>query len=210
MKTLGMIGVGLVMSSLAAAGTARAGIIDHQSFKGKAADVEFLVSTPETCADGSDGSSDVLTVVDGEQDFTTSKVAGKTFVNTVSVFVALTDSCTGATTIVSGQVEGGFNAMSARKATLTANVPLTDESTGAPAGSINVALTLQGGSITGMTNEHDKTVFPDGSFRTDQINSDMRPATVTGSITLNGVELISHLSLANLFDNRNSVTDIGR
>jgi hypothetical protein len=209
MKTLAMIGVGLVMS-LAAGGTVRAGIIDHQTLKGKATDVEFLQSTPETCADGSDGSADVFAVVNGEQDFETSKASGKTFVNTVSAFVVVSDSCTGATTIVSGQVEGGFNAISARKATLTASVPLADETTGAPAGTLNVALTLQGGSITAMTNEHDKQVFPDGSFRTDHTNSDARPATVSGSVSFNGLELIGHLSFAMMFDNRDSVTDIGR
>jgi hypothetical protein len=209
MRGLETMGAGLVIS-LAVVGTAVAGVVDHQTLKGKALDAEFLISTPETCADGSDGRTDTLVVVDGEQDFETSKQAGKTMVNTVSAFVAVSDSCTGATSIVSGQVEGGFNAISARKATVNATVPLTDEFTGAPAGNLVVALTVQGGSITGMTNEHDKTVFADGSFRTDHINSDMRPATVSGGVNFNGVEFINHVSLANLFDNRNSVTDIGR
>src|SRR5262249_7868209 len=100
---------------------------------------------------------------------------------------------------------------SARKATLNATVPLTDEFTGAPAGTLVAALTVQGGGITSMSTVHDKTVFPDNSFfRTDHTNSVMRPATVSGSVTVNGVEFINHVSLANLFDNRNSVTDIGR
>ena len=89
-------------------------------------------------------------------------------------------------------------------------MPLTDISTGAPAGTLSAALTLQGGSIVGFTNEHDKIVFPDGTFRTDQIKSTTRPAAVTGSLTVNGVQLIGNVTLSLMFDNRDSVTDIAR
>jgi hypothetical protein len=209
MRKLGTIGAGLIMS-LAAVGTARAGVIEHQTFKGKALDAEFMTSTPETCADGSAGSVDVLVVVDGEEDFTTSNVSGKTFVNAVSAFVVVSDSCTSAVSIATGEVNGGFNAISARKATVNATIPLSDSATGAPAGTLVVALSLQGGSITGISNGHDKTVFPDNSFMTDQTNSKTRPATATGSVTVNGVEFINNATLATLFDNRNSITDISR
>jgi hypothetical protein len=197
--------------SLLAAGAARAGVLEHQTLKGKAASLEFLISTPETCADGSAGSSDQFLSVFGEESLVTSRVSGKTLINALSVTYVLADSCTGAVSIASGQVSGGFNSLNPRKALLNATVPLTDLSTGAPAGSASVALTLQGGSVIGFTNEHDKTVFPDGSFfRTDQVKSTTRPATVTGSITVNGVQFIGHVSQALMFDNRDSVTDIGR
>ena len=52
--------------------------------------------------------------------------------------------------------------------------------------------------------------LPDGTFRTDQINSTTRPATVTGSLTVNGVQFIGHVTSSQMFDNRNSVTDIAR
>src|SRR5262249_12796089 len=48
MRTVGMIGAAVVMS-LAANANAKGGILEHQTLKGKAADVEFLISTPETC-----------------------------------------------------------------------------------------------------------------------------------------------------------------
>jgi len=196
--------------SLAAIGVARAGVLEHQTLKGKAADAELLISTPETCADGSDGSSDVSVSVFGEESFVTSRVSGKTLINAVNVSVVVADSCTGAVSIATGQVEGGFDALTPRKATLIATVPLTDISTGAPAGTLTAALTLQGGSIVGFTNEHDKTVFPDNSFRTDQVKATTRPATLTGSLTVGGVEFIGHLTQALMFDNKDSVTDIGR
>ena len=62
---LGTMAAGLVMS-VAAFGTAKAGVIEHQTLKGKAASVEFLKSTPETCADGSEGSADLFVSVFGE------------------------------------------------------------------------------------------------------------------------------------------------
>jgi hypothetical protein len=209
MRTMGTIGVGLVIAMTASA-TAHAGVLEHQTLKGKAAVVEFLTSTPETCADGSAGSSDLFVSANGEESFLTSRAAGKTLINALSVIVVVSDSCTGATSLATGQVSGGFNGITPRRATLNATVPLTDVSTGAPAGTLSAALTLQGGSIVAFTNEHDKTVFPDNSFRTDQVKSTTRPATVTGSLTVNGVQLIGHVTLSLLFDNRDSVTDIAR
>ena len=209
MRTLRMIGVGLAIS-LAAVGTARAGVIDHQTLKGKAADVEFLISTPETCADGSDGSSDLSVSLFGEESFLSSRTNGRTLINAVSAIVVASDSCTGAVSISTGQIEGGFDSLTPRKAVLNATIPLTDISTGAPAGTLVAALTLQGGNITSMTNEHDKIVFPDNTFRTDQVKATTRPATVTGSLTVNGVQFIGHVSQALMFDNRDSVTDLGR
>jgi hypothetical protein len=205
-----MIGIGLVML-VAAIGTAQAGVLEHQTLKGKAASLEFLISTPETCADGSAGSADVFVSVFGEESLVTSHVSGRTLINALSIIYVVSDSCTGAVSIATGQVDGGFNSLNPRKAVLNATVPLTDISTGAPAGTAVVALTLQGGSVVAFTNEHDKIVFPDQSFfRTDQIKSTTRPASATGSLRVNGVEFVGHLSQALLFDNRNSVTDIGR
>jgi hypothetical protein len=209
MRALGTIAAGLTMS-LAVGGTASAGVLEHQTLKGKATSAEFLISTPETCADGSAGSADQFVAVNGEESFLTSRVSGKTLINAVSVIVVVSDSCTGAATISTGQVSGGFTAVNARRATINATIPLTDIDTGAPAGTLVAMLTLQGGSITGFTNEHDKTVFPDGSFRTDQVKATTRPATVTGSLTVNGVQFVGHVSQALLFDNRDSVTDIAR
>ena len=209
MRTLRMIGAGFIIS-LAAFGTALAGVLEHQTLKGKAADVEFLISTPETCSDGSEGSADFFVSVFGEESFLTSRASGKTLINAVSVIVVMDDSCTGATSIATGQIEGGFDALTPRRATLNATIPLTDISSGEPAGTLIAALTLQGGSIIGFTNEHDKTVFPDNSFRTDQVKATTRPATVAGSLTVNGTQFIGHVSQAQMFDNRDSVTDIAR
>jgi hypothetical protein len=210
MRTVGMIGAAIVVS-LAAVASAKGGILEHRKLNGKAADVEFLISTPKTCADGSDGSLDRFVSVFGEESLLTSSVAGRTLVNALSVSSVVADSCTGVVTIAAGQVEGGFHSLNPKKAVLNATVPLTDLDTGAPAGSAVVAMTLQGGSIIAFTNEHDKITFPDGSFfRTDQIRSTTRPASASGSITINGVQFINNVFQALMFDNRDTVNDIGR
>jgi len=205
-----MIGTGLLVS-LAAVWTARAGVVEHQTLKGKAADAEFLISTPETCADGSAGSVDQFVSVFGEESFLSSRASGKTLINALNVSVVVADSCTGAVTIANGEVAGGFHSLNPRQATMNATVPLTDISTLLPAGTLIAALTLQGGSITGFTNEHDRIVMPDGStFQTDQVKSTTRPATISGSLTANGVQFVGHLTQALMFDNRDSVTTISR
>ena len=210
MRRIGMIGVGLV-AALAPVGIANAGVVEHQTLKGKAADAEFLISTPETCADGSAGSADQFVSVFGEESFLSSHTSGKTLINALNVSVVVADSCTGAVTIAIGQIAGGFHSLNPRKATMNANVPLTDIDTGLPAGTLSAALTLQGGGITAFTNEHDRIVFPDSSsFQTDQVKSTTRPATISGSLTVNGVQFVGHLTQALLFDNRDSVTNIAR
>ena len=117
MRRLQTIGFGLVMS-LAAVGTARAGVLEHQTLKGKAADLEFLISTPETCADGSEGSSDESVSLFGEESLITSHVSGRTLINALSAIVVFSDSCTGSVTILVGQVEGGFNSLTPRRASV--------------------------------------------------------------------------------------------
>jgi len=209
MRKIGIIGTVLAVS-LAAAGTARAGVLEHQTLKGKAADIEFLISTPETCADGSAGSVDQSVSLFGEESLITSHQAGKTLINALNAIVSVVDSCTGAVSISIGQVEGGFNSLTPKNAVENASIPLTDVFTGLPTGTLSVALTLQGGGTTFMSNEHDKQIFPDGTFRTDQIKSTTRPATVSGSLTFNGVQFIGHVTSSQMFDNRDSVTDIAR
>ena len=209
MRRLGTIGIGLVVSTMAV-GAAKAGVLEHQVLKGKAANATFLSSTPETCADGSSGSADTFVNVFGEESLLSSRLSGRTLINPLSVIVTVTDSCAGTASFAAGALEGGFNSITPRRATLNATVPLTDLSTGEPAGTLIAALTLQGGSIVGFTTETDRIVFPDNSFQVDQVKSTTRPASLSGSVTLNGVQLIGHLTQAQLFDNRNSVTDISR
>ena len=122
----------------------------------------------------------------------------------------MADSCTSDVSIATGQVEGGFNGIAPRKATLNATVPLTDTFTNLPAGTAIAAVTMQGGSIIGFSNVHDRIVFPDYSFQTDQVKGTMRPATLTGSLTVNGVQFIGHVTQSLMFDNRDSVTEIAR
>jgi hypothetical protein len=210
MRKLETIAAVLVIS-LAAVGPARAAVLEHQVLKGKAASLEFLKSTPKTCADGSPGSTDTFVSLFGEESLVTSRVSGRTLINALSATVAVVDSCTGElVSLAIGQVEGGFNSISPKKAILSATIPLTDLFTGAPAGSLNVALTLLGGSIVSFTNSHDRIVFSEDVFRTDQIKGTSRPASATGSLTLNGVPFIGNLVFSLMFDNRDSVTDIQR
>src|SRR5262245_63077529 len=163
MRRMGIIAAGLVMS-LAAVGPARAGVIEHQTLKGKAASLEFLKSTPKTCADGSQGSTDLFVSVFGEESLISSR-ANRTLINALSAIVAVVDNCTGElVSLATGQVDGGFNSLTPKKAILNATVPLTDVFTGAPAGSLSAALTLLGGGITAFSNSHDRLEFPGGLF----------------------------------------------
>src|SRR5262249_40238976 len=88
MRKLETIAAGLVVS-LAAAGTASAGVLEHQTLKGKAADVEFLISTPETCADGSAGSIDNSVSLFGEDSLISSHQNGNTLINALSATVVV-------------------------------------------------------------------------------------------------------------------------
>ena len=196
---------------LIGAGYARAGFVDHDTFKGTFAFANFSIDTAETCADGTSGTLNRFVNVSGAQSRTSSRVFPSDSTNTVSVFVDTFDTCTGLSTFAFGQVSGGFTASTTRTATLNAIVPLADD-LGTPAGTATVALTLKRTFITSVFNDHTKEVQLATGTGTLTIQEHetgkSAEATATGSLVVNGVQFGGALTSAGIVQESTGSVDI--
>jgi hypothetical protein len=196
---------------LISAGYARAGVVDHETFKGTFAFANFSVDTPETCADGTSGTLNRFVNVSGAQSRTSSRVFPSDSTNTVSVFVDTFDSCTGLATFAFGQVAGGFTASTTRTATLNATVPLADD-LGNPAGTATVALTLKRTIITSVFNDHTKEIQLGTATGTlivqEHETGKSAEATAAGSLVVNGIQFAGALTSAGIVQESTGSVDI--
>ena len=125
MRQTGLMMMAVTGALVMEASYAHAGVIDHETFKGTFAFANFSIDAPETCAGGTAGTVNTFVNVSGSQSRTSSRVFPSESLNSVSVDVTITDGCTGLSTLVFGQVSGGFSPSTTRTATLNATVPPT-------------------------------------------------------------------------------------
>jgi hypothetical protein len=211
MRKTGLLLTAVAGTLLAGAGYARAGVVDHETFKGIFAFANFSIDTPETCADGSAGTLSTFVNVDGNQSRTSSRLFPSESLNSVTVDVTTFDSCTGLGTLVFGQVSGGFAPSTTRTATLNATVPLVDD-LGNSAGTATVALTLKRSIITSVFNDHTKETITDTGTGTltvqEHENGKSAEATATGSLVVNGVQFIGGFTSAGIVQESTGSVDI--
>ena len=197
---------------LMTAGSARAGVVDHETFKGTFAFANFSIDTAETCADGTAGTLTRFVNVFGNQSRTSSRLFPSESLNSVSVSIITSDSCTGLSSLTFGQVSGGFASSNTRTATLNATVPLIDD-LGNPAGTAIVSLTLKRTFVTSVFNDHTKEIQLDtvgGGTLTIQEHETGKSAeaTATGSLVVNGVQFGGALTSAGIVQESTGSVDI--
>jgi hypothetical protein len=211
MHKTGMLMVAVTGTLLVSAGHAHAGVVDHETFKGTFAFANFSVDTPETCADGTSGTLNTFVNVSGSQSRTSSRLFPSESLNSVSVDVEALDSCTGLATLVFGQVTGGFTPSTTRTATLNATVPLVDD-LGNSAGTATVALTLKRTLVTSVFNDHTKETEVDTGTGTltvqEHETGKSAEATASGSLMVNGVQLIAGFTSAGIVQDSTGSVDI--
>jgi hypothetical protein len=211
MRKTGLLMMVVTGTLVTGAGHAYAGVIDHETFKGTFAFANFSIDTPETCADGTAGTVNTFVNVFGNQSRTSSRLFPSESLNSVSVDVVTSDSCTGLSTLVFGQVSGGFAPSTTRVATLNATVPLVDD-LGNSAGTATVALTLKRTLITSVFNDHTKEIQLDTGTGTLTIqeheNGKSAEATATGSLVVNGAQFIGGFTSAGIVQESTGSVDI--
>jgi hypothetical protein len=210
MYKTGMLAL-VVTGTLVGAGYAHAGVVDHETFKGTFAFANFSADTPETCADGTAGDLNTFVNVSGSQSRTSSRMFPSESLNSISVSIATLDSCSGLSTLVFGQVSGGFAPSTTRTATLNATVPLVDD-LGNSAGTATVALTLKRTLITSVFNDHTKEIQLDTGTGTlivqEHETGKSAEATASGSAVVNGVEFIGGFTSAGIVQDSSGSVDI--
>jgi hypothetical protein len=211
MRKTGLLVPMVTGTLLMSAGYARAGVIDHETFKGTFAFANFSVDTPETCADGTPGTVNTFVNVSGSDSRTSSRMFPNQSQNNVFVNVTISDLCTGFSTLVFGQISGGFAPSTTRTATLNGTVPLVDID-GNSAGTATVALTLKRTFITSVFNDHTKEIQMDTGTGTlivqEHDNGKSAEATATGSLVLNGVQFIGGFTGGGIVQNSSGSVDI--
>ena len=211
MRQTGLLMMVVTGTLVAGAGNAHAGVIDHETFKGTFAFANFSIDTSETCADGTAGTLNTFVNVFGNQSRTSSRLFPSESLNSVSVSVTTSDSCTGLSSLTFGQVSGGFAPSTTRTATLNATVPLVDDA-GNSAGTATVALTVKRTLITSVFNDHTKETVLDTGTGTVTIQEHetgkSADATATGSLVVNGVHFIGGFTGAGIVQDSSGSVDI--
>lgn len=211
MRKTGLLMVAATGMLVAGAGSAYAGVIDHETFKGTFAFANFSIDTAETCADGSAGDVNTFVNVSGADSRTSSRVFPNESLDSVSVSITTTDTCTGLSTLTFGQVSGGFAPSTTRTATLNATVPLIDD-LGNAAGSATVALSLKRTIVTSVFNDHTKEIELDTGTGTlivqEHDSGKSAEATATGSLLVNGVQLSGGFTSAGIVQDSSGSVDI--
>jgi hypothetical protein len=211
MSKTGLLTLVVIGSLLLSASYARAGVVDHETFKGTFAFANFSIDTPETCADGTSGTLNTFVNVSGSQSRTSSRVFPRESLNSVSVSVETFDTCTGLAALAFGQVSGGFTPSTTRTATLNAIVPLVDD-LGGSAGTATVALTLKRTIITSVFNDHTKETQLDTGTGTltvqEHETGKSAEATASGSVAVNGVQFIGGFTSAGIVQESTGSVDI--
>jgi len=201
-----------VLSTSALATGAHAAVtVDVTKQQGSSASTSFSSSTPITCADGSAGEVDAFGSFRGADSVTKQTGAPRTF--TDGVFVEIDEyvnSCTGAFASGIGNISNGYIPpdRSLRAARMIGSTTFQDFNSGQTF-PISINLKIEG---TGpITASKDNTVSHGSGPMTVTVShtgTATRNGTVTGTITLDGVELDATFSSTTLFANTQSTITV--
>jgi len=175
---------------LAAASGFGATTIDQIRVRGDNTSAEFDLFNPFTCADGV-SSGGLATQILVFAFSSANKTSGPpTTSKQLEVVLFSTDTCTGETHAAFSNTQNpDFQQNAVNHATLNADVTLQDNDTGAPLGTVHLALAFDGSGDVLRTHEHNHTQFG-RSMVNETLDVQMRSATLSGAATFNGVNLL--------------------
>jgi hypothetical protein len=189
---------------------AKAEVLEKTTFKGNSAFAIFEQETPITCADGSAGTITSEIEVAGNEFSSRSRQLPNTANNTVEVFSSMFNSCTQAGFFNDTVIDNALTQNGLQSATMSGGVNVVD-SDGNVIGDAVFNLTFAGTGATSSSQSHGRFVFesPDGPITsTSHFKGTSRDATVTGSVTLLGVEMIGDLVFADLSQTKNGTSEL--
>jgi hypothetical protein len=197
------------LMSFAAAGNSSAAEVSHSVFKGLSANAAFNRNVQITCDDGSTGFVSTFLAVSafnnvshlkGVKDTSTAAAA------TLLIFNTCNGSFSSGTGVIS---EPDYSQQNVSQADLTGTFTVFDESTGAPLGTVVVDLTWSG--VGPVDRNHSTFHFQSGPFvfNSEQTGSS-RAATLSGSVTVDGVDFLPFVQHVALSDSKSGSVVIQR
>ena len=172
--------------------------------QGTQASTSFTSSASITCPDGSAGDVFAIGFISGSDSMLT-QTGGPPF-SSDGIFVEVDEyvnSCTGAFASGFGGIQGGYGApnKALNSATLVGSTTFQDFNTGLTY-PISIDLSIQASGPLTVTKAHQITRGTDPMVVSiDQGTFPSREGTVTGTITIDGVQLTSTFSTATIFGN---------
>jgi hypothetical protein len=189
---------------------ARAEVLEKTTFKGNSAFAVFEQDTPIPCADGSAGTITTEIELFGNEFSSRSRQLPDTANNTVEVFTAQFNSCTQVGFFNDTVIDNALTQNGLQSATMSGGVNVVDGD-GNVIGDAVFNLTFAGTGATSSSQSHGRFVFesPDGTItQTSRFKGTSRNATVTGSVTLLGVQMIGNLAFADLSQTKNGTSEL--
>lgn len=191
---------------------ARAEVIEHLSVKGNSVLVSFDRLTPSACADGTQGTFETFVSLSAFSQATRSRQMPDTDTNTIVAVASRSDSCTGNFLVGSTTVDQAFRQIGLERASFNKTFGLTDLD-GNVVMNLAVHLTLDGTGRVTVNTFNDRFVMdsPDGPVLVIEHSlGRSRDVIVSGSIKLDGDEVIDAFSAGALQEVRSGTIEIQR
>jgi hypothetical protein len=175
---------------LAGAAAIAATVVEKSNFKGKFAFTVCSTSEQISCGDGTTAELNTDIFLDGQEFSSKSRVEPDVKAqNNLSVTFRQFDGCVGEFTAAFGTVEGGFSARALQSAEFDGHILLRSFDDDSPAGTLDVAVTLEGFGATQTDRDRFKFDFEDNGdlvVISGRFSGTSRSATAAGTIAFNG------------------------
>src|SRR6188768_3527117 len=173
--------------------------VEQMQYRGEIAQLELFQQTAITCEDGASGLLDTSVAIELFADGVSSSL-GNTEARALMLFVSEFSSCTGISRdFLALEEPAEYTQNRVRSASFADSFELVDVFTGEPMGTLILDVQLTGTGETLHINTHTTSTSGDFEFRTHS-SGVSRAATASGTVNLDGRELIDSGQFATLSD----------
>ena len=193
--SIAVLAGGLVSSHAASSGAA----VERMQYRGEIAQLALFQQTAITCEDGASGLLDTSVAIELFSDGVQSSL-GNTEARALMLFFSEFSSCTGASRdFLALEEPAEYTQNRVHSASFADAFELTDVFTGEPMGTLILDVQLTGIGKSDHINTHSTSTSGDFAFRS-HVSGVAREATASGTVNLDGRELIDSGQFAALSD----------
>ena len=193
--SIALLAGGLISTQSASSGAA----VERMQYRGEIAQLALFQQTEITCEDGASGLLDTSVAIELFSDGVRSSL-GNTETRALMLFFSEFSSCTGASRdFLALEEPAEYTQNRVQSASFADSFELTDVFTGEPMGTLILDVQLTGIGKADHINTHSTSTSGDFEFRS-HVSGVAREATASGTVNLDGRELIDSGQFAALSD----------
>jgi len=204
-----LVAVGLLAGALVSshAADSHAKVVKKVKYRGQTATLALFHETEISCEGGSSGLLDTSLTMELYEDGVDSGY-GYSEEPAILLFFSQYSTCTGISRdFVAFDEPAQYTQQHVQSASFADSFEMIDEYTGEPIGTLTFDVLLTGIGQTNHSNTHTSWTSGDFTFET-HFNGSSREATATGTVNLDGVELINSSQFATLSDLHTAVKTV--